>query len=93
MSWLGQIARGVGTALLTGSAAGAVTAFASNSMLAGLGVGTLDNITGRSLSYGMGNVWNGNYGYGGFYNPGCNMWNPTCAEMMVNPWNGNYVGY
>ena len=67
MSWLSGILKGVGTYALTGSAAGAATSFFSDSFLAGTGVGMLDNLTGRSLSYGAASVWNGNYGYGNFY--------------------------
>src|SRR5687768_10380649 len=70
MSWLSQIAKGVGVGMLTGSPAGGLTAFFSDSFFAGAGVGMLDNVTRGALSYGSMNMWNGNFGYGGFYGGG-----------------------
>ena len=66
MGLFSSIAKGVGVGLLTDSWAGGLTAMGTDSFWAGMGVGTLDNMTGKSLSYGMGNVWAGNYGWGGF---------------------------
>jgi hypothetical protein len=63
MSLLGRIGRGLGTALLTGSPAGTVAAFATNSLGVGVGTGIVDNLTYGGVT----NAWSGNYGYGGFY--------------------------
>lgn len=85
MNWLGRVASGVGTLVLTGSPAGALTAAASNNFFAGMGMGVLDNMSGRMLSYGMGSCWNGCYGYGGFYGMGYPMMDYSMMSMYSNP--------
>lgn len=88
MSLFGQIGRGLLTGLMTGSAAGGLTAFSTNSLLAGFGVGMLDNMSGRSLSYGlsygMNNMWNNQYSYGGFYGNNYNAMNYNAFSLYNN---------
>jgi hypothetical protein len=88
MGLFSSIAKGVGVGLLTDSWAGGLTAMGTDSFWAGMGVGTLDNMTGKSLSYGMGNCWGGNYGWGGFYGGGYGM-----DYSMLNSYNTPYMNY
>lgn len=89
MSFLSSVMKGVGAGVMTGSWAGGLSAMATDSFWAGMGVGVTDNMTGGALTYGMANAWNGNYGYGGFYGGGYPM---DYSGLNLYSNYGNYYG-